>query len=90
MEEFLAAAEFSQNHVYPKVLLEVRLPYKNETAHWEFYDWKSFLSTSEGLFPDVPVATIDEWVERIHGKTGYDKEFLVETLTIYKELGESL
>lgn len=84
METFLEAAEFSQWHVYPKPLLEVRLPFKQETAHWEFDDWESFLSTSEGLFPDPPAATIAEWVERIHEKTGFDRQFLMESLNLYK------
>lgn len=88
MDEFLAAAEYSQNHVYPKALLEVRLPYKNEAAHWEFFNWKSFLSTSEGLFSDAPAATIEEWAERIHQKTGFDQQFLLESLTIYIEMND--
>lgn len=83
---FWQAAEFSQNHVYPKPLLEVRVPYKNETAHWEFDDWKSFLSTSEGLFPNPPAADLSEWAERIRSKTGYDREFLLEALKIYKAM----
>lgn len=86
MDDFLDAAEYSQNHVYPKALLEVRLPYKDEIAHWEFFNWKSFLSTSEGLFPDAPVATIEEWAQRIHQKTGFDRQFLMEALTIYEEM----
>ncbi|HSJ36706.1 MAG TPA: hypothetical protein VK945_00660 [Planococcus sp. (in: firmicutes)] len=88
MEEFLKAADFSQNHVYPKPLLEVRLPWEDEIAHWEFFNWKSFLSTSKGLYEDPPLATIEEWVERIHEKTGYDKTFLKESLEYYKGLGE--
>ncbi|TAA72194.1 hypothetical protein [Planococcus salinarum] len=89
MGEFLAAADFSQSHVYPKPLLEVRLPWENETAHWEFFDWKSFLSTSQGLVEDPPLAMIEEWVERLHQKTGYDKTFLKESLEYFKSLGES-
>ncbi|RLQ90978.1 hypothetical protein [Planomicrobium sp. Y74] len=89
MKEFLAAADFSQSHVYPKPLLEVRLPWENETAHWEFCNWKSFLSTSKGLVEDPPLATIDEWVERIHEKTGYDKTLLKESLEYFKGLEES-
>ena len=88
MKDFLDAAEYSQNHVYPKALLEIRFPYKNEIAHWEFFNWKSFLSTSEGLYPDAPAATIEEWVERIGQKTGYDRQFLMEALTIYKEMND--
>lgn len=85
---FWQAAEFSQRHVYPKALLEVRIPYKAEIAHWEFEHWKSFLSTSEGLFPDAPAATVEEWIERIQDKTGYDRQFLEEALAIYKELDQ--
>lgn len=85
-EEFLQAAEFSQTHIYPKVLFETRLPYKNETAHWEFYDWKSFTSTMEGLFEDEPLSTLDEWVERVHQKSGFDRQFLKESLEIYKKM----
>ena len=88
MEEFLAAAEISQNTVYPKPLLEVRLPWENETAHWEFFDWESFLSTSKGLFEDSPLAAIDEWVERIHDKTGFDKKVVKESLEFYKAFGK--
>lgn len=89
MKEFLAAADFSQSHVYPKPLLEVRLPWEDETAHWEFCNWKSFLSTSKGIVEDPPLATIDEWVERIHEKTGYDKTLLKESLEYFKGLEES-
>lgn len=84
-EAFWQAAEFSQRHIYPKALLEVRIPYKAETAHWEFENWESALSTSEGLFRDAPVATLEEWVERIHEKTGYDRQFLQEALELYKK-----
>ena len=87
MQEFPAAADFSQSHVNSKPLLEVRLPWENETAHWEFFDWKSFLSTSKGLFEDPPIATVDEWVERIHEKSGYDKVFLKKSLEFFKGLG---
>lgn len=88
MEEFLKAADFSQSHVYPKPLLEVRIPWEDEIAHWEFFDWKSFLSTSKGLYEDPPLATIEEWVERISEKTGYDKTFIKDSLEFYKGLGE--
>lgn len=87
MEDFLAAAEISQNSVYPKPLLEVRLPWKDETAHWEFYKWESFLSTSTGLYEDSPLAAVDEWVERIHDRTGFDRMVLKESLKFYKALG---
>ncbi|MBY0123012.1 hypothetical protein [Bacillus sp. S/N-304-OC-R1] len=86
LDLFMDAAEFSQIQIRPKPLLEVRTPYKSETAHWEFYNWESFLSTTEGLVPDQSLETTEAWVERIHSKTGYDKQFLIEALNFYKEL----
>ncbi|UJF27125.1 hypothetical protein [Planococcus sp. 107-1] len=85
-DAFWEAAEFSQNHIYPKVLFETRMPYKNEIAHWEFEDWQSRLSTSQGLIEDTPLSTLDEWVERLHQKSGFDRSFLKEALEIYKEM----
>ncbi|WP_033543175.1 hypothetical protein [Planococcus sp. CAU13] len=88
MKDFLAAAEISQNNVYPKPLLEVRLPWEGETAHWEFDDWKSFLSTSKGLYEDPPLASVEEWVERVHEKSGFDRMVLKESLNFFKRLGK--
>ncbi|WP_409252310.1 hypothetical protein V1502_19805 [Bacillus sp. SCS-153A] len=82
--DFLEAADFSQNLIKSKPLLEVRIPYKKEMAHWGFYDWGSFLGTSEGKHVDAPLSTVEEWVERLHDKTGYDRQMLLESLSIYK------
>jgi hypothetical protein len=81
---FLKAAEHSQHLIKPNPLLECRIPYKSEIAHWEFYKWESFLSTSEGLMKDSKLETVAEWAERIHGKTRYDKEILIDILERYK------
>lgn len=84
--EFLRAAEYSQHHIHTEPLLEIRLQQEDETVHWEFDNWKSFLSTGTGLYPDSPIETLEEWVERIHEKTHYDKEFLRESLGFYRRL----
>ncbi|MFM9279501.1 hypothetical protein [Paenibacillus jiagnxiensis] len=86
IHEFWQAAEVCQNIVQKEPLLECRVPYKNETAHWEFYDWESFLSTTEGLFNEPETESIEEWCVRIHQKTGYDTKFLSEALNIYKKM----
>lgn len=83
MNQFLAAAELSQNHLEKPPLLEYRIPYKNEMAHWEFYNWTSFFSTSEGLFHDPKQETVEQWANVIHQKTGIDEAFLVEALTLH-------
>ncbi|ANU14840.1 hypothetical protein [Planococcus halocryophilus] len=85
-EYLLEAAEYSQHHIHPEPLVEVRLQDKGETVHWEFDNWQSFLSTNAGLYPDSPVETLEDWIERIHEKTHYDKEFLLEALSYYKQL----
>ena len=86
MDDFLQAAEYSQNLIKPRPLLECRIPYKSEIAHWEFYNWESFLSTSEGLFKEPQLLRIEEWVEKINRKTGYNKEFLLDVLKRYKHM----
>ena len=83
---FLEAAEYSQHHIHPEPLVEVRLPAEGEIVHWEFNNWESFLSTGTGLYPDESIETLEEWVERIHEKTHYDAEFLTESLGFYQRL----
>lgn len=85
--QFLAAAEHSQHTIKREPLLEKRVQYGEETAHWEFYNWKSFLSTQNGLFDDPDAESIEEWADRIHRKTAYERDFLLETLMIYKNMG---
>jgi hypothetical protein len=79
----LEAAEFSQRHIRPRPLLECR-QYEQEVTHWEFYNWHSFTSTMDGLIEDEDLESIHEWAARIHKKTGYHVEFLIEALTLYR------
>ncbi|MGM7683510.1 hypothetical protein ACSVDA_15280 [Cytobacillus sp. Hm23] len=85
---FLMAAEYSQNLIKPRPLLECRVFHNNQLAHWEFCDWQSFLSTKDGLLYEKPLNTVEEWSEKINMITGYDKQFLFEALEIYKGLSE--
>ncbi|MGD6957220.1 hypothetical protein ACQCWA_02095 [Rossellomorea aquimaris] len=84
MDSFVKAAEHSQHLINPNPLLECRTAYKSEIAHWEFYNWDSFLSTTEGLLNEPKVETVEEWAERIHGKTKYNKQVLIQILERYK------
>ena len=81
----LEAAEFSQRHIRPRPLLECR-QYSDghEVIHWEFYNWHSFSSTMDGKIEDEDLQSTHEWAARIHNKTGYSTEFLIEALTLYK------
>ncbi|MDJ0331370.1 hypothetical protein [Planococcus sp. S3-L1] len=84
--QFLAAAEYSQHHISPEPLVEVRLYEKGETRHWEFDNWNSFLSTNTGLYHDEPLENLEDWIDRIHEKTKYDKAFLLASLGFYEKL----
>lgn len=67
-------------------LIEIRLPIKDNIAHWEFDNWTSFLSTSEKLTKEESNLSLDDWVQIIHTRTGMNKAFLNEALRYYKEL----
>ncbi|MGO4110074.1 hypothetical protein [Paenibacillus sp. YAF4_2] len=80
------AAEISQNTIKQRPLLECRVPFNDEIAHWEFYNWSSVLSTTQGLFEEPATEDIEQWCTRIHQKTGYDKTMLSEALHFYKSM----
>ena len=85
---FLGAAEASQQYIKSQPLLECRVVYKQEIAHFEFFNWKSFLSTTEGLFVEEPQVDLRSWVNHLHIKTGFSKRFLQEALHFYQLTGE--
>lgn len=69
-------------------LVEIRLSVDDEVVHWEFDAWKSFLSTSQELVKEESNLDMSEWVDRIHVRTGMNKDFLREALSFYKEMTE--
>lgn len=85
-EAFWQAAEYSQHQLGTTPLIEVRVPYAGEVAHWEFNDWQSELSTSKGLVQEEAAASFDAWVERIQGRSGYAREIIKEALSFYKSM----
>jgi hypothetical protein len=86
MAYFLKAADWSQQHRKRAPLFECRFPFKNETAHWEFANWQSHYSTSSGLFQEQKLHSNEKWAEKISQLSGYDKQFLVEALAIYRKI----
>lgn len=83
---FWQAAEYSQHQLGKTPLIEVRIPFEGEVAHWEFNDWQSELSTSKGLFKEEAAASFEEWVERIHKRSGYDRDVIEAALAFYKSM----
>ncbi|HWL24939.1 MAG TPA: hypothetical protein VNR38_14525 [Ureibacillus sp.] len=57
--QLLEAAEFSQRLIKPNPLLECR-QYEEEVTHWEFYNFKSYSSSMNGLVEDAEQRTIEE------------------------------
>ncbi|WP_370644531.1 hypothetical protein [Sporosarcina sp. ACRSL] len=88
-DTFFQAAEYSQNQISQPPLLECRVFYENEIAHWEFNNWESFLSSNEGLIREPKLSSIEQWVDKINEMTQYDKEFLLSTLEMYKEISKA-
>ncbi|MBT2581526.1 hypothetical protein [Planococcus sp. ISL-109] len=86
LSEFWQAAEYSQHQLGKTPLIEVRVPYEGEVAHWEFNDWQSELSTMNGLINEEPAPSLDAWIERIHARSGYDRGIVEFALAFYKSL----
>lgn len=82
-ETLLKAAEFSQTLIKTKPLLECR-QYGEEVVHWEFYNWNSFTSSMGGKVLDEELYSIEDWATRIHLKTGYPYEMLLEVLSFFE------
>ena len=81
-ETLLRAGAHSQA-LLRRPLCEVRVPFKDEIAHWEFDDRSSFLSTSDGLLRDPPVTLIEGWCDRIHAHTGIARPIIAQALKVY-------
>ncbi|WP_239984525.1 hypothetical protein [Lentibacillus sediminis] len=81
---FLKAAQTSQSIIRSTPLIECRVPYKNEIAHWEFDNWDISLSTTEGLYKEPRKGTMIDLIEFISNKTGFDKYLLHEILEQYR------
>ncbi|WP_347239807.1 hypothetical protein [Polycladospora coralii] len=81
-EKFIEAGHFSQSSL-DKPLCEMRLPLDNEIGHWEFYNWRSFISTNDGLYGENPCSSLHEWSHRIHKKTGMDPSIVYASLQVY-------
>ena len=58
----------------------------NEITHWEFYNFRSYSSSMNGLVEDTKHRTVVEWATMIHEKTSYNFEILLEVLGYYLEL----
>lgn len=85
-DELRAAGEISQNSL-GNPLVETRVPFQQETAHWEFYSYQSWLSTTQGKFYDEPAASTEAWAERISSRTGMNVSVVLEALLFYAARG---
>ncbi len=84
-EELIRAGQHSQQ-LLRKPLCEMRIPFEGEIAHWEFYNWSSFLSTNSCLLNEPPANSTDDWCDRIHVHTGISREVIAQSLDVYSRL----
>ena len=84
-QTLIETAELCQRNLTAGALFECRL-FGEEVVHWEFYNWRSFTSSMSGLIEDESLLTVEEWATRIHNKTGYSYEILVDVLNYYAQL----
>jgi hypothetical protein len=84
-EELVRAGWHSQGLVR-RPLCEMRVALPGETAHWEFDNWASFLSTSSSLHKEPPAGSVDGWSERIAARTGISREVVAQALDVYQGL----
>jgi hypothetical protein len=85
LPELIAAGEVSQNTL-GEPLVEMRVSHHQEIAHWEFYNFKSWLSTTQGLFHDPSAEDPVGWAERIEARTGMNVTVVQASLELYANL----
>ncbi|MGV2619772.1 UNVERIFIED_CONTAM: hypothetical protein N8J90_01235 [Halobacillus marinus] len=86
LADFLKAAEHSQNTIHPVPLIERRISFLRETAHWEFDEWKIVLSTSAGLYDRrQDDASLEDLAKVIADVTGMKEKVLFSVLLKYWE-----
>lgn len=85
-EYFFQAAETSQNIIRTTPLIESRVSYQHEIAHWEFDNWGYTLSSTKGLSKQPNEESIDKHVEIINNMVGFDRELLHRILKQYREI----
>ncbi|MBO8178556.1 MAG: hypothetical protein H0Z31_14065 [Bacillus sp. (in: Bacteria)] len=84
------AAEWSQNHIKPRALVECRIPYQQEIAHWEYNNGTAFLSTSIGKLNEESALSISEATNRIVHYANMDESFVYNALRSYERLSPTL
>lgn len=66
-------------------LVEKRIFAGDEVIHWEFDQDISFFSSMTGKQMESKLQSIEEWAERIHTRSGIDKQVVIDALGVYAE-----
>lgn len=83
-DALLRTANYSQG-LLRRPLCELRIPLDTEVARWEFYDGSSFLSTGTGLSKEPPAESTEEWIHRIHARTGISPLIIASAMEAYSQ-----
>ena len=71
----IEAGEISQA-TKSQLLIEMRFLQGKEIAHWEFDNYKSFISSHSGLVNEEPENSIYGWAKRISLRTGMNEDYV--------------
>lgn len=66
-------------------LVETRIFTDNEVLHWEFDNYTSFISSTEGKKIESELNSNEEWAERISNRSGISRDIVRKALEVYSK-----
>lgn len=83
-QELMAAGEETQRNLRSP-LVEKRLFLNDQVGHWEFDDYRSFISYNTGRVEESQLTTIEEWASRISMVSGIHEDVVIAALNVYAD-----
>ncbi len=83
-QELIVAGQKTQKKLWTP-LVEKRLFMETEVTHWEFDNFTSFISSTEGKKMEEPLRKIEEWANRICIMSGISEEIVLTALKVYSK-----
>ncbi|BAD64501.1 hypothetical protein J1TS1_37470 [Shouchella clausii] len=80
--ELIAAGEKTQRNI-TSPLVEKRLFMDDQVGHWEFDNYKSFISRNTGREIEDQLSGIEEWANRISRVSGINEAVVLRALEVY-------
>jgi hypothetical protein len=78
----IVAGEKTQRKIISP-LVEKRIFMENQVAHWEFDNYKSFISDKTGREMKEQLGSLEEWAHRISRVSGMNEGIVLKSLKVY-------